>query len=96
MAVDLETKVKRALWAIRTANLAMDAAEGYRKTKSFVRDHNKISNVLTEVECVGKRVVRREVRPSDVHQLKNGVVKSVPYVYRAVARHIQRVQAEAE
>lgn len=94
--MDLETKVKRALWTIRAANLAMDAAEGYRKTKSFVKDHNKISNVLADAEDISKRVVRREVRPSDVHQLKRGVVKSVPYVYRAVARHIQRVQAEAE
>lgn len=94
--MDLETKVRRALWTIRAANLAMDAAEGYRKTKSFVKDHNRISNVLADAEDVSKRVVRREVRPSDVHQIKRGIVKSAPYVYRAVAKHIQKVQSEAE
>lgn len=91
----LEDKVRRAMRLIRAANLAMDAAEGYRKTKKFVGKHNKITNVLADAEGVSKRIVRREVRPSDVHLIKKGAVKSAPYVYRAVARHIRRRAEEA-
>lgn len=79
---------------IRGANLAMDAAEGFRKTKKFVKDHHSIQNPLMEAHDIAKRVARRDVRSEDVHQIKNGARRSIPYIYRAVMRHVQKANQE--
>lgn len=78
---------------IRGANLAMDAVDGYRKTKKFVDDHHKIQNPLMDAHDIAVRVVNQKVEPSDVHQIKHGVKKSIPYIYKAVVRHVQRQRA---
>lgn len=89
MAFDPE-QAQRFLRVYRGIKLAGDTADGYRRLKSMLDDHDEQMEIMIETEGIRRRVRDREVDRRDVRKIARLAVNHAPNVYKAVARHIKK------
>ena len=89
-------KIQRLLRAYRAVKTAGRVRRGYEKLEVVMDEANGNTNMLLDVAEFAERVREERVRPEDIRQGGRKIVNSLPRVYRAVARHIQKRGAEQD
>lgn len=87
-------RMEQILRVYRAARTTRQAIRGYKRTKRMLDDHREQNDVLMDAEEVAERIREERVRSEDVQNAARFAFNSLPKIYRVVAKHMAKRNAE--